>query len=379
MIEILNNMRRRKMRTVLTILGVTIGIFALTVMGSLSEFVNRMVNAEIEQAAGTINIESKFSMGAPGSAPLPDDAQAKIEAMPEVKEVTPYVITVLGNLNDKPEGESYFASLVGMPPEDVGKRMGLVKIDKGQNLVAGDKDEIVIGSAIAKRYNLKVGDTAVFRKHTWKVKGIIEPIQVFYYNESVTAPLDTVRQVTGLAPNYVGLMVIPKDANKIEEVADTIQKEIPDLRVQSPEKAKKDAENATLIFNAIVLFGAILAVVIGGVATMNTMMFAISERTREIGLKKAVGATRWSIMREYVQEAAVLGLIGGVAGLVVGWLTTIALNSYAEQTWTLRLFEVTPRLIIISLIFATVLGGVAGIYPAWRAARMDPVHALRSE
>jgi putative ABC transport system permease protein len=103
---------------------------------------------------------------------------------------------------------------------------------------------------------------------------------------------------------------------------------------------------------------------------------AVTERVREIGLKKAVGARVGHILREYLLEAIVIGAIGGAIGLFLGWGLTSLINLSAPN---LGLFLVTWRLVILSLAFSVGLGAVAGVIPAFRASRMDPVRALRAQ
>jgi len=121
-------------------------------------------------------------------------------------------------------------------------------------------------------------------------------------------------------------------------------------------------------------------VVVGGLAVINTMVMSVTERTREIGIKKAVGAEDIDIILEYVTEAALIGLVGGVIGLLLGWGMANFLNkAVAEALGATELFKVTPRLALGAVMFSFFLGAGAGLYPAWRAARLDPVLALRTE
>ena len=108
------------------------------------------------------------------------------------------------------------------------------------------------------------------------------------------------------------------------------------------------------------------------------MAMSVAERTREIGIKRAIGASKGRIMRELLSEAAVMGLIGGLVGLVLGAAVVFAANEAGRASGTL-LFHLTVGTGITAVVFATVLGVVAGAIPAWNAARLDPVEALRYE
>jgi putative ABC transport system permease protein len=132
------------------------------------------------------------------------------------------------------------------------------------------------------------------------------------------------------------------------------------------------------IFTAITTAAALLALIIGGLSVVNTMFMAVAERVREIGLKKAVGATTLNIMGEFLIEATLIGVVGGLVGYGLGASITYVLNATTPPGQS-TLFLVTPALTILAIGFATVLGALAGILPAWRAARLDPVTALRNE
>ena len=129
------------------------------------------------------------------------------------------------------------------------------------------------------------------------------------------------------------------------------------------------------IFTAITTGAALIALIVGGLSVINTMLMAVGERVREIGLKKAVGARMGHILREFLLEAVMIGFIGGAIGLFLGWGVTSLVNLGNPN---LGLFLLTWRLVVLSLVFSIGLGAAAGIIPAFRAARMDPVRALRA-
>ncbi|MGA2283717.1 MAG: FtsX-like permease family protein [Candidatus Dormibacteria bacterium] len=130
------------------------------------------------------------------------------------------------------------------------------------------------------------------------------------------------------------------------------------------------------MFTFMTTAAAMLALIIGGLSVVNTMLMSVSERVREIGLKKAVGARTRHILVEFVAEAGLIGLIGGVIGYLLGLVLTTVLNGSDPSG---GLFLVTPGLTALAIGFAVALGAGAGLLPAIRAARMDPVSALRSQ
>jgi putative ABC transport system permease protein len=132
------------------------------------------------------------------------------------------------------------------------------------------------------------------------------------------------------------------------------------------------------MLNSVLIGIGLISLIVGGLSVVNTMAMSIAERTREIGIKRAIGASRVRIVREIVAESALIGFIGGSIGLAIGALIVTLANEAGRSSGTI-LFELTAGTAISSLAFSTVLGALAGFVPAVHAARLDPVAALRYE
>ena len=123
---------------------------------------------------------------------------------------------------------------------------------------------------------------------------------------------------------------------------------------------------------AIGLFITSLSLFVGGIGIMNIMFVSVAERTREIGIRKAIGAKRRTVLLQFLIEAATICLIGGLVGLAIAWPLTLVMKKFLPATMSFNIVG-------IALLVALVTGVVSGFFPAWRAARMNPVDALRSE
>src|SRR5438128_2199509 len=172
-------------------------------------------------------------------------------------------------------------------------------------------------------------------------------------------------------------------ANSRGEVAlgSTIAKEfnsqVTGVKATKPSDLVNGFKSGGAIFTAITTAAALLALIIGGLSVVNTMFMSVAERVREIGLKKAVGATTRDIMGEFLIEATLIGLIGGVVGYGLGVGVVVLRNTFFAPADGSSLFLITPALTIFAIGLPTALGAVAGVLPAWRAARLDPGIALR--
>jgi putative ABC transport system permease protein len=173
------------------------------------------------------------------------------------------------------------------------------------------------------------------------------------------------------------MTVYPEPGVDPEGLADRIELVVPNVSVMSGKDFDEQIGSATAILNAILVGIALISLAVGGLSVINTMAMSIAERTREIGIR-AIGGSRFRIVRELVTESALIGFIGGSIGLVLGAVVVILGNEAGRSSGTV-LFELTAASAVTAVLFATVLGALAGFVPALHAARLDPVTALRYE
>jgi putative ABC transport system permease protein len=376
MIQILRNLARRRVRTGLTVFGIAIGVFALTVMGAMSEnFANLLDNAE--------RLSSQDIQISPASR-SPEDRpdRTTLAHLRQVEGVKSVVTTLGGILSDTDTGVSFGPpnQVYGIDPAYLPDVLGSVPLAAGRWLDAGDFRSAVVGSKVASGDHLGVGSILTWRKNDYLVVGIMGETDTFPDNFAVM-PLDTVRRDLRLPTDIVGgITVVPEPGVDPEVVAARINDQVSKVRAKSPRQFVAEIRQGLAVFNIIMLGGAVLAGIVGGLAVVNTMIMSVNERTREIGIKKALGAEDRTIVREFLTEAAAMGVIGGLAGAWSGWVAATLLNVVLSSSLGgSNVWLVTPRLIALVLSFALGLGLFAGIFPAWSAARLDPVQALRAE
>ena len=173
-------------------------------------------------------------------------------------------------------------------------------------------------------------------------------------------------------------MAYPDDGVSEADLADRIEAGVADVSTTTRADYDMQLGSSVALINSILVGVALISVVVGGLSVINTMAMSVAERTREIGIKRAIGGSRGRIISELVIEAGVIGFIGGVIGVTFGVALIQAMNASGQATGNV-LFSFSPYIAVFAVAFSTILGMLAGLIPAWGAARLDPVQALRYE
>jgi putative ABC transport system permease protein len=383
---ILRNMWRRKARTFLTIFGIIVGIFALTVLGGMTARMNQQVKGMKAFITNKITVAPEGgglharSSGLGGGKFLEASKVTDIEKVPGVQGASPMITVQLKSA----EGMSQPQMMVGYQPLAGISMFGDVKAAKGRELQPGDKAKVFLGSTLAKDLNASVGQPVTLKGKEFQVVGIMDTTlsatdtwAFVPYDDAMGIFLaeNPYFKAEGLAQQ---ISAFPKSGVNIETLSSRIQSAVPGIKTTSPADAEKQISTITTIFSAIVLGIAFIALFVGGLSVINTMIMSVSERRREIGLKKAIGAKTGTILAEYLGEASTIGFVAGAIGMGLGLLAIMGLNK-ATHANNVVIFTVTSTVILGPVIFATLLATLAGLFPALRAARLNPVDALKEE
>ena len=398
--EVIRNITRHKLRSFLTVSGILIGVLALTTMGALAENFNALIDGGVKYFGGSVQVGPPDGQAA---SLLSTSKIDEIRQVPGVAAAFPaYQFSVKpGQITTVSFGIPDLI-IAGDPTENQWSALKTTYA-QGHAIGADSRGEVVLGSTIDKEFKKNIGDTIElpvkppdakpdFVNHPFKVVGILNPTRTapdtFAYigitdgqmllKDSLPAAIRDQIDVTQITE---GIDVYGKPGASISEldtIADQINAQVTGVKAVKPSTLVNSFKSGGAVFTAITTAAALLALIIGGLSVVNTMFMAVAERVREIGLKKAVGATPFNIMGEFLLEATLIGLIGGLLGYGIGAAITLIINATTPPGQS-TLFLITPNLTILAIGFATALGAVAGVLPAWRAARMDPVIALRTE
>ncbi len=386
--RLLRNIFRRKLRASLTIFGIAIGVLALVVMGAIAEKLTLLVDGGMTYYAGKVMVSGVGGVAGLGGGTLSTNQRRDIERVAGVARVSAGV----GGLLNEDQSMVNMGSMPTFQAQD-GREKGYetykVTMMRGRDITNADRGKVVVGADLAKTESVDVGDKLKIHDTEFEVIGI--------WNKTLTAPDNSAAismhdaqrivyddlsgsQQTATNPDTIvsNFVVYPEKGMDPQALARRITRHVPEVATMGPEDFAAQVQAPLQVFTSVIYAIGAISLLVGGLSVINTMSMSVSERTREIGVRKAIGASNAQIMGQFVAEAAVIGLIGGLVGLGLGMMIASVGNAAGEASGNI-LFLVTSRLIFGSIAFAMVLGVVSGLYPAWHAASLNPVEALRYE
>lgn len=363
----LHNLRRQPLRTLLTSLGVAVGVVAIVAFGSIARGLWASTNSSLKFNEGDLMI---FQRGVSADVfSTLDEAKTRdtLLADPAVERVVPSLWQVM------PVWPAPICFVMGIETEELTHHA--TKIVQGRMPQSGD--EVVIGTVAAKMLGIGVDQKIWIASAHLKIVGVFQT-DVVFFNSAVIVPLRTMQQFCmkkGLVTNF---QVKLKPGSNVKEVGHRIESEMSSVVAIASADQYKRVDHGLEIANAVVNVIAFLAIVIGGVIVMNTMWMSVHERTREIGVLRALGWSRGRIVRMILIEAFSVGLLAWIVGSGMGLaLAKIATRLPFAQQFVDPVFDWQP--VTVGFAVSVLLSMLGGTAPAWRAARISPVEALRYE
>ena len=390
---ILKNIFRNKSRSILAVIGIAIGVAAVVGLGLITDDLTQSTESALTAGAADFSvINSTNSQGGSGGGPgFGNDqliSQAAVGQISQIKGVSSAIgelrtSTNLGNSTNSSTNSSSstgfgadfrsMTDVIGIDSSDLG--MDDIAITNGTAFT--NANQVIIGQTAAQRLNKTVGSTITISNKTFTVTGIYETGN-FMDDRGIAMSLSALQNLTGDTGQVSLILVKASNGTDPTTLASTISQNYPnDLSTSTSLSGNNRMQNGLQVISSGAWAVSLLAILIGGIIVIVTMMKAVSERTREIGVLRAIGWTQRRILGMIIGEALVLSLIA----IVVGLLLAIGIVELISLTHLLRGINPSFSLLLIlkGIGVALFLGIIGGIYPAYRASRLSPTEALRYE
>jgi putative ABC transport system permease protein len=393
------NIKARLSRSLLTLLGIAIGIMAIISLMAIGEGMNVAVTGELNSLSDTIlvNVGEGFSIFSRGSIDSKDEYLTErdisdIERINGIKEVTTQLI---GGGVLHCNGEDKIVTLTGIDYDIMQIQYSFENLEEGSLLQANDQNKIVIGYKVAHDYfdrEISVDRRVLINGKKFFVAGIFGKQGMGGLTSTddivILSPRDFIK-VTGESNIYSATVTV-YDVTNVENIALEIEKVINENHGDE-EFASATTMSSILasiqmvlgIIQTVLVAIASIALVVASIGIMNTMLTSVMERTREIGIMKAIGATNKDIMVTFIMEGMLLSITGGLIGILLGVFGSKGVTAVLGNIGPSGSANLEPVISLFAVVLAVgvsmVVGVFSSLYPAWKAAKMSPIEAVRYE
>jgi len=396
----LSALRANKLRSLLTMLGIVIGVAAVIAMVALGTGAQTAVKERIASLGTTLLTVMPGQQRGMGVVIADQNTKLTMDDARAIEERAPNVIGVQPEMNRNLQvtwtNKNAQASVVGTTANYLTVRN--YKLMAGRMFSRLEDDAkmrvAVVGPAVATNMGLDVpdgllGDNIRIRGIQFTVIGVLESKgQATPFgnpDEQILIPLSTARFRVFGTDRLRSISVLAATEDKIPDAMADIQKVLrrehrlrqnqpDDFQMRSQADFLNTLGETTQVFTYLLSGIAAVSLLVGGIGIMNIMLVSVTERTREIGIRKALGATRWNILMQFMIEAIVLCCVGGLIGIIVGSGGATAMSR--AFAWNVK---ISPGAVLLAFMFSAVVGLIFGVWPARRAATLDPIVALRYE
>jgi len=404
----INGLKTHKSRSALTILGIVIGITSIIMVMSLGEGAQNLILDQIQGQVGSKVIEIKpgreptgpsdfMSMFSDSLKPKDLEALKKKSNVPNMKDIMPLVFS---SESASYESETYQITLYGTG--EPATRMYNLVPEEGRFLNEDDvksySDVAIIGAKVKEKLlgsntDQVLGQKIKIKGRNFKIIGVLpsKGQGIISFDEAVIVPYTTAQQYILGTKHYQHIIVEADTEKNVERTVQDIKitlrnshnitdPEKDDFSVSSQADALKMVGSVMSVLTLFLMAVAAISLVVGGIGIMNIMLVSVTERTKEIGLRKALGATDGDILTQFLLEAVILTGLGGIIGIILGsslsFITSVLITKYGGLDWR---FTFPLGAAILGLGVSSFIGLVFGLYPAREAARKSPMEALRYE
>jgi|TARA_B100001964_G_scaffold245771_1_gene335862 putative ABC transport system permease protein len=385
----IKNLTNQKSRTFLTLLGVIIGITAVVAMVSIGTGMRMALDEQVKTlGSDKIIIQPKQLLGGTSTKGLTEADSDAVEKIVGINFVSP-MYNVVSNVKFK--GEDKTVTIWGLSPEKAERTFAGVsgfKLFQGRWLRGGDRGKIAIGFGIHDDFfdrSVNVGNNIIINDKRFEVIGIFSKTGDRDNDYTVYADIDQTREFLEKTDEVSVIVARVKEGYNVDKIGYMIQVVLEkrhnenDFTVLTPSQL---ADQVGQTFKIVqIVFGGIAAIslLVGGIGIANTMIMNVLERTQEVGIMKAIGASNKQVITAFLFESGVIGIVGGSIGVIFGFIISKGINLAASRYLGEGILTayVSPQMAIFAITFSLGMGIISGLYPAYRASKLDPIIALR--
>ena len=392
-----STLSHRKLRSWLTMVGIFIGIAAVVALISLGKGFEEAINREFEKiGTDKLIILPKTGVGAPGTNAVAELTEDDLDVIKRVSGIENTAGFVFANSKVEFQDNIGFFFIIGLPKgdeRDLVAELQSLNIREGRNLRDNDRFSALLGSSVVDKEligkNINVRDKIKINSREFTIVGILEKTGDPGWDGSIQIPKETLREVFNEPDKIDEIVVKVADVENINVIADKIKSDLrrfrdvkkdeEDFDVQTPEQLLGSFRDVISIVQSVLVGIAAISLLVGGIGIANTMYTAVVERTKEIGIMKSIGAQNKDILLIFVIESGLLGAIGGLIGVVLGFGLSFSVEVIAKNLLGTNLIGAyfSYSLFFGALIFSFLIGALFGVMPARQAASLQPVDALR--
>lgn len=388
----LKSLTRKQIRSFLTLAGVVIGIAAIVCLLSIGQGLTNSVNEQFEQL-GT-NIVYMLGMnplsGTSNTIDFSDSDISWVEGVSGVDYVLP-LYSGVGTMQANSVRKNVMILSMDLDKSSLFEEYGYFDVEEGRRIEEGDTQGILITKQLAedgfdKPLNAK--KLVTINDLPYKIIGIQKPLKVVvgdYNPENLILMSESAfkKFSPNSTPTYLMIVTFSREDNS--KIADELTKHFEDkygqrsIYVYTSDQLLDQINSIYAIITFFLIGVSAIAMIVGGVGIMNAMITSVMEKTKEIGIMKALGASNYTILMIFIIEAALIGLIGGAMGTILGYGLSQIISFFVSESGMILQGVISLEITLIGLGFSTIVGVISGYLPALRAANLDPIEALRYE
>ncbi len=384
------NLLRKRTRSILTIIGISLSTWVLLSLLGFNQGYEKSLNKDIDNMGYQVLLTAKgcpyeaatlMLKGGTGLKYMDQTISTSLASNPAIDKLTPMVMQAVFDPNKGENGGT--SAYLGVDPGTYPKMKSFLVFNKGAWFTDPNANEAVMGYEAAELEQREVGDVLLIPEKNveLKVVGILKRTGT-QDDGTIFVPIKAIQKIFGVENKLTAVGIKVNKNFDITKLEDQLYK-LPDVQVVSMAQVKSTISTLVATAKVMVFSIAIIAILIAMVGVINTILMSVFERFQEIGILKSMGAMTWDIFRLIWFETVILCLLGGIVGSILAYLlskgTEVLIRNLLPYSPTGSLVQINIQLILTTMGIILLIGILSGIYPAWRAARIRPIEAIRSE